>query len=96
MSNRDIDAVTRMQYEDALADEEPWALDAYDFHQAMALDGQHVKVEFDEGCTAEGVWCWKGQTAEDFWLVYIVKPEDPTWIVVGCDYRSFDKVEVVR
>jgi hypothetical protein len=30
LSNRDVDALVQMQYEDALADEEPWALDAFD------------------------------------------------------------------
>lgn len=95
LSNRDVDALTQMQYEEALADAEPWANEAFDVRQAMALDGKRVKVEFDGGCTADGVWTWKGMTTEDFWLVYVVHPEDSTRVLVGCDYRSFDKIEVV-
>ena len=36
LSNRDVDELTEAVYEEALADEEPWALDAYE-HRRAAL-----------------------------------------------------------
>lgn len=102
LTNRDVDDLTHMEYEDALSDGEPWADESLAVREVeaakerwAALNGKRVAVEFDDGCSAEGVWQYRGQTAEDFYLVYINAPEDPTWVVVGCDARSFDKVTVL-
>lgn len=92
LSNRDVDDLTRMQYEDALADEEPWAMEAHDVRRWAALDGKHVRCESETGID-EGFWQWHGQRSDDFWLVYINDAEGR--LVVGTDPRNFDKVTVL-
>lgn len=92
LSNRDVDALTQMQYEDALADDEPWANEAFDVRQWAALDGKHVVCESECG-TDEGVWQWRGPRGDDFYLVYINTPDGE--LVVGTDPRNFTKITVL-
>jgi hypothetical protein len=93
LPNRDVDDLIRGQYEEALMDDEPWAVESHDVHRWAALDGKRVRVESDEG-GAEGIWRWKGQTAEDFWLVYIVHPAEG-YVILGTDPRNFTSIEIV-
>lgn len=90
LSDRDVDALVQAQYEDALADDVPWANEAFSVRQWMALNGKTVTVEFDDGMTATGVWEWRGETAPDWYLVYIRSPEG--WVIVGTDVRNFTKI----
>lgn len=46
LSNRDVDAIVQMQYEDALADEEPWAVESYEYRVVKSA------VTADAGCLA--------------------------------------------
>lgn len=92
LSNRDVDALTQMQYEDALADEEPWAIESAQVREWIALDGKHVVCEGECG-TDEGIWQWRGQTGDDFYLVYINTPDGK--LVVGTDPRNFDSITVL-
>jgi hypothetical protein len=82
-----------MNYEDALADGDEWADDAFDYRRWAALDGKRVRAEFNDWGSAEGVWKWKGQTGEDFYLVYILDPDGH--LVVGTDPRNFETVTVL-
>lgn len=101
LSDRDVDALTQMQYEDALADDEPWALEALAVRQWASLHGKRVAVEFDDGSTAEGVWEWHGARRtglapddDQFYLVYINDRDGR--LIVGTDARNFDKVTVLH
>lgn len=90
MSASDFEHLREMQYEDALTNEEPWAMDAYEVRKWAAMQGLRVRAESDEYGPVEGIWDWHGQTGEDFFLVRIL--DEDGRIIAGTDPRNFDAV----
>lgn len=93
LSNRDVDAIVQMEYEDALGDGKEWALESHDYHRWVALDGKRVRVIMLEGDTYEGLWDWHGPTGDDFYLVYI--NDDQGKLIIGTDPRNMAEITVL-